>query len=239
MNKLPCRNLFVAAALFGFAAESTWSEEATSGVPAAPAEQTASPGAGSDPGYAQSPYQGGYEPYWQPPPRPAPPPGYYGHYPPYYPTQPQYRTTPAAPAENPHSAELKQAQEQLAAKNSELDAANEQVTTLQSEQQAMREVMLQALAETAKASEQLSVVVEEMDILYEVLSKLKAGLDTQNISLQGAVEAGAEENDKVDSAVAGGAEQAQSPTTLSDQPESGGGEHTGAGDNEPTKPEAE
>jgi len=239
MKKLSPNHIVVVAALFGIAAESAWSKEAASSVPAAPAEQTASPGAGSDPGYAPSPYQGGYEPYWQPPPRPAPPPGYYGHYPPYYPPHPQYRSAPAAPAENSLSVKLKQSQEQLATKNTELNTAREQMDTLQAEQQAIREAMQQAQAETAKANEQLSVVIEEMDILIEVLAKLKARLDVQNTSLLGALQAGAAENDKVDSTVAGDAEQVQSPTTSSVQPENAGSEVTEVRDDERTKPEAE
>ena len=108
---------------------------------------------------------------------------------------------------------------------------------LQAEQQAIREAVQQAQAETAKANEQLSVVIEEMDILIEVLAKLKARLDVQNTSLLGALQAGATEADKVDSAVAGGAEQAQSPATPPVQPDNAGGEHTEVRDNKLTQPE--
>ena len=311
MNKLSPRNLLVAAVLFGIAAESAWSEEATPSVPAAPAEQTASPGTGHVPEYVPSPNRRGYEQYWQQPPQwrePPPPPGY-GHFRPYYPPYRQYRPAPAAPAENPLGAEHIQTQEQLATKDTELNSANEQLVTLQAEQQAsnealqqaqeqlaakdtelntareqlaalraeqqassetlqqaqeqlstrnterdtarvqlatlqveqqaIREAMEQAQAETDKASEQLSVVVEEMDILIDVLAKLKARLDVQNTSLLGALQAAAEENDKVDSADASDAEQMQSPTTPSVQPENAGGEHTQAGGSEPTKPKGE
>lgn len=275
MNKLSPHHIVVAAALFAITAESAWSQEATSSVPAASAEQTTQSTTGAEPGVAPTPYSRGYERYWQPPPwpepppPPPPPPGYYGQYDPYYPPYPQYRAAPAAPAENPLKAELKQTGEQLAAKDAELNAANEQLTSLQTEQQAtrealqearaqlaakiteldttseqlaslqaeqqaMREVMQQAQAETAKASEQLSVVTEEMDILYEVLAELKARLDVQHISLQGAVEAGAEENDDVDNADAGGGtEQKQSPN----QPGNTGSEETEAGDNELIRPD--
>ena len=211
MNKFSPRNLLVAAALFGIAAESAWSEEATSSAPAAPAEQTTSSGTGDVPGYAPTPYWRGHEQRWQPPPWPERPPGYYGHYRPYYPPYRQHRSVPAAPTENPLSVELKQTQEQLATKNTELNTANEQLATLQAEQQAIREAMQQAQSETAKANEQLSVVIEEMDILIDVLAKLKARLDVQNTSLHGALQAGAAENDKVDSAVASDVEQVQSP----------------------------
>lgn len=265
MNKLSPGNLFVAAALFVIVAETARAQET---VPAASVEQAASPGTG-------------YAPYWQPPrwhepPPPPPPPGFYDHYRPYYPPYPQHRTAPAAPVANPLKAELKQTQDQLAAKTTELDAANqqlgtvqteqqatkealqqareklavtiteldtttEQLTSLQAEQQATREVMQQAQAETARASEQLSVVVEEMDILYEVLSKLKARLDKQNISLQGAVEAGTDETGSGDSAVEGKseaeAEAVQSPTTPPAQPGEAGGAQTETGNKELAVPE--
>ena len=238
MNKLPSRNLLVAAALFGFAAESAWSEETTSSVPAAPAEQTASPAAGSDPGYAPGPYQGGYERYWQPPPRPAPPPRYYGRFDPYYPPHPQYRSAPAAPAENPLSVKLKQTQDQLAAKNTELSTANEQLATLQAEQQATRVALQQVQSETAFVSQQLSAAMEQMDSLNNVLIELKARLDVQNTSLLGALQTAAE-NDTVDSVVASDAEQVQSPATTSAQPGNAGSAQTEVGGNELTKPEAE
>ena len=242
MNKLSPRNILVAAALFGITAESAWSEEATPSMPAAAAEQAASPGTVDVPEYAPAPSRRGYEQRWrQPPPwrEPPPPPGYYDHYRPYYPPYPQYRGAPAAPVENPLSATLKQSQEQLAAKSAELNTANEQLATLQAEQQAIREAMQQAQAENAKASEQLSVVLEEMDILHEVLTGLKGRLDVQNTSLLGALQAGAAENDEGDSAVASDAEQAQSPAARSAQPEDTGSEQTQAGDNEPEKPESE
>ena len=47
-------------------------------------------------------------------------------------------------------------------------------------------------------------------------------LDVQNISLQGAVQAGAAENDTADSAVGSEAEPVQSPASPSVQPESAG-----------------
>ena len=240
MNKLSPRNIFVAAALFSIAAESAWSEEATPSEPAAAAEQTASPETGYVPGYAPTPNRRGYAHGWRQPPRwPASPPRYYDRSRPYYPPYRQYRSVPAAPTENPLSVELKQTQEQLAAKTSELNTASEQLAALQAEQQAIREALQQAQSETALDIEQLSVVTEEMDILYEVLSELKARLDVQNTSLLGALQAGAAENDKVDSAVASDTEQAQSPTTRSVQAENAGSEQAEVRDGELTKPEAE
>jgi hypothetical protein len=236
MNKLSSRNLLVGAALFAIAAESAWSEEAAPSVPAAPAEQTASPVTGFVPEYAPTPGRRGYEPYWQPAPRPGPPPGYYGRFQPYYPPNPQYRS---APAVKPLSAELKQTQEQLAAEHAELDTAREQLARLQAEQEAIREILHQTQSELAKASEQLSIVLEEMDILNEVLSKLKGRLDVQDTSLLGALNAGAAEEDEVGSAGASEAGQLHAPATLSVQPENAGGEQAPASDDEQAIPEAE
>ena len=267
MNKLSPRNIVIAAALFGIAAESAWSEEATPSAPAAPAVQTAAPGASDTPGYAPATYPRGYERRWQPPPWPERPPGYYDDFRPYYPPYRQYRSAPAAPTENPLSAELKQTQEQLAAKSTELNTtneqlaakstelntaneelaekstelntANEQLATMQAEQQATREALQQAQSEIDAASQQLGIAIEDMDIINNVLIELKAQLDVQNTSLQGAVQAGAAENDKVDSAVVSDVEQVQSPATTSAQPGSAGSTQTEVGDNELTKPEAE
>ena len=155
MNTLSPGNLFVAAALFVIVAESAWAQET---VPATTAEQAASPGTG-------------YAPYWQPPrwhepPPPPPPPGFYDHYRPYYPPHTQYRAAPAAPAVNPLKAELKQTQDQLAAKTTELDAANQQLGTLQSEQQATEEALQQA-------RKKLAVTITELDTTTEQLTSLQ------------------------------------------------------------------
>lgn len=271
MHRLSSRNLLVAAALFGIAAESAWAQEAASGVPVEAAAQPAAPAASEAPAYAPAPYQRGYEQYWQPPPWPEPPPGYYGHYRPYYLPHRAYR---AAPPENPLSAELKQTQEQLAAKDSELDTANEQLTALQTdrqataealqqaqeqlaarnaeldalttqlaglqaEQAAIREVLQEAQGETAKASEQLSIVVEEMDILFNVLSELKARLDLQSTSLSGAVQAGAETENPGESAVEREAAEAEAPAAEPAGPgESEGDQSTPASDTERAAPGA-
>jgi len=239
MNKFSPRNILVAAALIGIAAESAWSEEATPSVPAAPTEQTASPGTGYVPGYPPGPNRGGYaQPWHQPPPWPAPPPGY-GQLRPYYPPYGQYRAVPAAPTENPLSVELKQTQEQLAAKSTELNTANEQLATLQAELQATREALQQAQSETTVASQQLSTAMEQADILKNVLTELNARLEAQNTRLLSVVQAAATDNDNVDSAVASDAEQAQSPTTTSAQPGSAASAETEVRDNELTKPEAQ
>ena len=240
MNKLSPRNILVAAALIGIAAESAWSEEATPSVPAAPTEQTASPGTGYVPGrYPPGPNRGGYAQPWQQPSQwPAPPPGY-RQLRPYYPPYRQYRAAPAAPTENPLSVNLKQTQEQLAAKSTELNTANEQLATLQAELQATREALQQAQTETTVASQQLSTTMEQADTLKNVLTELKARLDAQNSKLLSAVQAAAADNDNVDSAAASGAEQAQSTTTTSAQPGNAASAQTEVRDNELTKPEAQ
>jgi len=174
MIKLSTHKLLVAAALFDIAAESAWSEEAAPSEPAAAAGQTASPVTADVQGSAPAPNRRGYEQYRQPPQwhEPPPPPRFYDRYRPYYPPYPQYRTAPAAPAEDPLSAELKQSQAQLAAKSAEMNTASEQMATLQAEQQATREALQQAQSETAVVSEQLGVVTEQMGILNDVLNEL-------------------------------------------------------------------
>ena len=240
MNKLSPRNILVAAALIGITAESAWSEEATPSLPAAPAEQTASPGTSNVPvRYPPGPNRGGYAQPWQQPSQwPAPPPGY-RQLRPYYPPYGQYRAVSAAPTENPLSVELKQTQEQLAAKSTELNTANEQLATLQAELQATREALQQAQSETTVASQQLSTAMEQADILKNVLTELNARLEAQNTRLLSAVQAAAADNDNVDSAVASDAEQAQSPTTTSAQPGSAASTQTEVRDNELTKPDAQ
>jgi hypothetical protein len=245
MNKLSPRNLLVAAALFGVSAESAWSEEAMPSVPAAATEQTASPGTDTVPENTPTPTpnRGGYAQPWQQPPQwhaPPPPPPGYGHFRPYYPPYPQYRSVPAAPTENPLSVKLKQTQEQLGVKNTELNTTNEQMATLQAEQQTTRAALQQAQSETDAASQQLSTVMEQVDILKNVLTELKARLDAQNTKLLSALEAdAAAENDNEDSADASVTEQVQSPTTTSAQPENAGSEQTEVRDNELTEPEAQ
>jgi hypothetical protein len=240
MNKLSPHKLLVAAALFAIAAESAWSEEAAPNEPAAAAGQTASPVTADVQGSAPAPNRRGYEQYWQPPQwhEPPPPPGYYDYYRPYYPPQRQYRAAPAAPAENPLSAELKQSKQQLTAKTAALNAANEQLAALQAEQQAIREAIQQAQAETAKAGEQLSVVIEELEIVNNTLTGLKARLDVQNTSLLGALQAGADENDKGSNDGASDAEPVQSPAVTPAGSGNTGSEQTEAGDKEVPKPEA-
>jgi hypothetical protein len=261
MNKLSPGNLFVAAALFVIVADTAWAQEPAPSAPATKTEQAASPGTGYAP-YWQPPRW--HEP---PPPPPPPDfyDHYRPYYPPYpqyraapaeNPLKSELKQTEAQLAakdaelntaneqltslqtEQQVTREaLKEARAQLAAKITELDTAMEQLTGLQAEQQATREVMHQAQTETAKASEQLSVVVEEMDILYEVLSKLKERLDLQKTSLQGAVEAGAEENGPGESAVKGETEAVQSPTTPPAQPGEAGGTQTEKGNKEQAGPE--
>jgi hypothetical protein len=238
MNKLPPRNILVAAALVGIAAENAWSEESTPSVPAAAAEQTAPPEAGYVPRYAPGPDRGGYAQRWQPPPWPAPPPGY-GQFPPYYPPYGQYPTAPAVPTENPLSVELKQTQEQLNTKSTELNTANEQLATVQAELQATREALQQAQSVTVVASQQLSTAMEQADSLRNMLIEVKSRLDAQNTGLMSEEQAAAADNDNVDSAVASDAEPAQPAATTSAQPGGAASEEAEVSDTEQTKPEAQ
>jgi hypothetical protein len=201
MKKLSSIYLIVAAAVIGSVAGSAWSEETTPDVPAAPAGQTAAPESGYVPGwYPPQPNRGGYAQPWQQPSQwPAPPPGY-SRLRPYYPPYGQYRGVPAAPAENPLSVKLKQTQEQLAAKSTELDTANEQLATMQTELQATRAALQQAQSGTSVASQQLSKAMEQTDTLKNVLVDLKVLLETQDTMLQGAIQSATVENDTPDTA---------------------------------------
>ena len=228
MKKLSSIKLIVAAAVIGSVAGSAWSEEATPDVPAAPAGQTAAPGTGYVPGwYPPRPNQGGYAQPWQQPSQwPAPAPGYRQSRP-YYPPYGHYRGVPAAPTENPLSFKLKQTQEQLAAKSTELNTANEQLSTSQAELQTTREALQQAQSGATVASQQLSNVMEQVDTLKNLLADLKVLLETQNTMMQSAIQAAASSD----------TEQAQSPTIT--QQESAVSAQTEVRENETTNREAQ
>ena len=168
MNILSSFAALVTATLIGITAESAWSDEATPSEPAKPAVQTPAPANGVAPGwYPPPPVRGGYTRPWpQPSQWPVPPQGY-GQLPPHYPPPGQYRAVPAAPAAtvNPLSAELKQAQEQLTAKNTELDVAHtmlEQLRgTLQHSIEAER-MLRKKVADITSAQQALQARVTEL-----------------------------------------------------------------------------
>lgn len=201
MNKFPPLNILVAVALIAIAAENAWSEET---APAAPATQTAAPETGYAPGrYPPRPNQGGYaQPWTQPSQRPAPPPGY-GQSRPYYPPYGQYQAVPAAPAENPLSAELKQTQEQLAAKNTELDTTREELTKVQAKLQAATAALQKAQADTVNAGIQVDDTMAQVDTLRKILCELAARLETRKTALENALQSPAAKPDDPESTAAG------------------------------------
>jgi len=245
MNKLSLLKILVAAALIGVAAENAWSEEATPGVPAtaagqtatpetpaapagqtaapetpaAPAGQTAAPGTGYVPvWYPPGPDQRGYaQPWSQPSQWPAPQPGY-GQLPPYSPPYGQYRTGPGAQAvENALSARLKQTQEQLAAKmteldttkaqvaakTSELETAREQLARLQTELQNATAALRKAQSDTINAGQQFDTTKAQVDTLRNILCELAARIEIRETALQNALQTTAAEPGDTDGAAAG------------------------------------
>ncbi len=217
MNKLSPLSILVAVALNAIAAQNAWSEETAPVVPAAPAAQTAAPGTGYAPGrYPPRPNQGGYaQPWSQPSQRHAPPPGY-GQLRPYYPPYGQYRPVPAAPAENPLSAELKQTQEQLAAKNTELDTTKEQLTKVQAKLQAATAALQKAQSDTINAGLQVDTTMAQVDTLKKILCELAARLETRKAALQNILQTPAAEPDGPDSTAAG---EVDSETTEQAEPQ--------------------
>ena len=201
MNKLSSFATLLIATLFGVAAESAWSNEARPNMNAAPAVQTAAPMTGFVPGpYQPPPNRGRYAHPWQQPSQwPAPPRGYaqlpsrpwqrplqrpvprhgYGQLPPRYQPRGQYRAVPAAPAavENPLSAELKQIQQQLTAKSTQLD--NTQATLEQ------YRVKLRGSLETEQAlKEKLANITSEQQAVQARATELTAVLIASTATLE-------------------------------------------------------
>ena len=193
MNKLSFFAALVTAALISITAGSAWSDEATPTGANAPAVQTPAPTSGFAPGrYPPPPNRGRYAQPWQPRTQWAMPPRGYGQMPPHYPPQGQYRTAPAAPApapmpaaaENPLSAELKQAQAQLAAKSAELDMAHATLEQLQARLQSghdtersLNEKVAQIISEQqalqARTADQAAALNKTTAILEQYRQQLK------------------------------------------------------------------
>ena len=182
MNKLSSFTALVTASLVSITAETTWSDEATPNGPAAPAVQTPVPTTAPVPGwYPPPPNRGGYgyaQP-WQQPPHWAAPPAGYGQLPPGYPPRGQSQAVPAATAtaENPLSAELKQTQEQLTVKRTELDQARATLEQLESKLQHSLDAQ-QAL------NENVAAITSEQQALQARVSELSAELQTATDALQ-------------------------------------------------------
>ncbi len=180
MNKLSSFTALVTASLVIIAAESVWSDEATPNEVAAPAVQTPMPTIGPAPGwYPPPPNRGRYAQPWQQPPHWAVPPRGYGQLPPRYPARGQSQAAPAAPAvaENALSAELKQTQEQLAAKRTELDLAH---TTLEQLQDKLRHSLVTQQA----LDENVAAMTSEQKALQARVTEMKAELNTTTAALE-------------------------------------------------------
>ena len=183
-NKLPHLRVLVSAALIGLAAGNAVSEEAAPGTTTMSGGQTAAPGTGYGPGwYPARPDRRGYAQPWSAPQRPAPAPGY-SHSPPYYAPYGPYRAEPAAPAENPLGAELKQAQEQLATQTTQLETTREQLARLQEQLQAATTALHKAQTDTINAGRQVDTTRPEVDTLRYILCELAARIESRNDALQ-------------------------------------------------------
>jgi outer membrane protein OmpA-like peptidoglycan-associated protein len=180
MNILSSFAALVTATLIGITAESAWSDEATPNAPAKPAVQTAAPATGVAPGwYPPPPNRGGYTRPWQQPSQwPVPPQGY-GQLPPHYPPPGQYRAAPAAPATavNPLSAELKQAQEQLTAKRTELDMAHTMLEQL-------RGTLQHSIEAERTLREKVADITSAQQALQARVTELTAALNTTTATLE-------------------------------------------------------
>jgi outer membrane murein-binding lipoprotein Lpp len=175
MNRLTTLAALVAAAVIATHAESAWPDETTANGSAAPAEQTPAPASPAVPG--------GYPQTWQQPPRWRAPQQFYGHLPPRYPPVGQYQAFPAQPAtapavwENPLSAELKQAQAQLAAKSSELDEAQRMLEQLRAKLQ-------ESLAAEARLTDKVTYSTREQNALRVRVTDLVKTLNAANATLE-------------------------------------------------------
>ena len=177
MNKLSSFAALVTAALIGIAAESAWSDEATPNGSANPAMQTPAPTTGVAPGWYPPPNRGGYPRPWQQPPQWSVPPQGYGQSPPHYPPRGPYQTVPAAAAVNPLSTELKQTQEQLTAKRTELDMAHAMLEQL-------RGTLQHSIAAERALREMVADITSEQQILEARVTELTAALNTTTATME-------------------------------------------------------
>jgi OOP family OmpA-OmpF porin len=197
MNKLSSIAALVSAALIAITTGTAWSDEATPIGSAAPAVQTPAPSRAVAPGRYPPPVRGGYAQPWQHPSHWSVPRRDYGQWSPHNTPRAQPRTAPAAPAtapakapapataktpapaakEIPPSAELKQAQEQLAAKSTELDMAHAQLEQL-------RGTLQYSLAAEQALSEKLAQITGEHQDLQVQVTELTAALNTTTATLE-------------------------------------------------------
>jgi hypothetical protein len=192
MNKLTHLRILVAAALIGIAAGNARSEEATPGLAAAP-------GTGYVPGwYPPRSDRRGYAQPWTPQPQ-QPAPGY-SQPPSYHPPYGPYRAEPAAPAENPLGAELKETQEQLATQTTQLETTREELARLQEKLQAATAALHKAQSDTINAGLQVDITGVEVDTLRNILCELAARIESRNNALQDSLKTAAPQADALDNA---------------------------------------
>jgi hypothetical protein len=196
MNKVSSLKLLVTATLIAIAAGNAGAEEVTRYMPAAH-------GTGYVPDW-YPPLPDRYrnaQPWSQPSQQPPPAPGYgRGH--PYYPAYGQYRPGPGVPVENPLGTELKQTQDQLAAKITELDTMRAQLARLQTELQAAKATLQKAQSDTLNAGRQVDTTRAQVDTLKNILCELAARIESRNTALQNTLKTAATESRDPDSAAA-------------------------------------
>jgi hypothetical protein len=189
MNKLSSIAALVSAALIGIAAESAWSDEATSSEFATPAVQTPESVSGVVPDWYPPRRRGVYaQPWRRPSYRPAPS-WDDSQLPAYYPPRGYYRADPDAPVtgpaatsapatmDNPLSAELQQTQEQLTAKSAELDKANALLEQLRSNLQS-------SLEDKRTLTEKVANITSEQQALQAQVAELTETLNTTTATLE-------------------------------------------------------
>lgn len=200
MNKLSPLKKFLTAALIAISTGNAGAETATPGVPAAAGTSYVP---GWNPPY---PDRRGYaQPWSQPSQQAAPPPGY-GRLYPYSPAYGQYQPATGVPAENPLDTRLKQTQDQLAAKTTELDTMKQQLARLQSELQAATATLEKAQSDTINAGRQVDATRSEVDTLRIILCELAARIESRNTALQNALKTAAVEPNDPDNDAVGAVE---------------------------------
>lgn len=227
MNNVSSFAALVTTMLIGIAAGSAWSHEVS---PGAATIQTPARSTDSAPDWyppPPPPNMGGYARPWQQPSRwPVSPQGY-GQWPRPYPSYEQYQMPAPTPttAVNPLSAELKYTQEQLSAKNMELDelhttleqlrvilqhrliaeiTLNEELEDITRKQQTLqlRVTELTTQPDSTTDQQQIHTLTAERDRLHDDLASRDEQLATLQTELQAATQA---------------SQQAQTETTTSNQ----------------------
>ena len=175
MNKLTTLVALVAVALIATLSESAWSGKTTFDESTAPVEQMPAPTSPVVPG--------GYGQTWPQPPHWRAPQQIFGRMPPQYPPARQYQPFPPRPAtapaarKNPLNAVLKQTQEQLSAKSSELIEAHSML-------EQSRGKLQDSLASEASLTDKVTYCTREQHALRVRVTDLVKTLNTANATLE-------------------------------------------------------